>query len=129
MKLKLLATFTFLVFNCFAQKQKEGVLLDRETKEPVEFVNIYNGSDYTVSNADGRFAFTSLNDSVRFYRVGYDKFKTTFEQLKDTVYLNKSVLELNEVIVTNEKTIWGKIKDSLSNNYVLKPFKEKFIAR
>ena len=91
MKLLPMLFLCFSLTFSFAQKEHNGVILDSETKEPLEFVNIFNQSDYAVSNADGRFAFSSSNDSVNFYRVGYDKFKTTVIQLKDTVFLDKSI--------------------------------------
>jgi len=127
--------FTLAIISCFSllfsfsQNQHEAIILDSETKEPLEFVAVFNSKDYTISNADGRFAFSSPKDSIIIYRVGYDKLEKTFNQLPDTIFLNKSVLELNEVVVTNEKTLWQKIRDSLNTNYSLKPFKEKFILR
>jgi len=129
MKFKLLLFFSFFSSICLAQNQKEGILLDSETKEPIEFVNVYNSNDYTVSNAEGRYAFTSSKDSVIFYRIGYDKLETRFGRLKDTTFLDKSVFELNEVVVTNAKTLWNKIKDSIKKNYVIAPYKEKFLLR
>ena len=129
MRFKLLLFFSFSISICHGQNNNEGVLLDKETKEPIEFVNVYNGSDYTVSNADGRYAFTSLKDAVTFYRVGYDKLETTFSQLRDTTFLDKSVFVLNEVVVTNAKTLWEKVRDSIKSNYVIAPYKEKFFLR
>lgn len=122
----------FLCFSLtfsFAQKEHNGVILDSETKEPLEFVNIFSQSDYTVSNVDGHFSFSSSNDSVNFYRVGYDKLETTLNQLKDSVFLDKSIFELNEVVVTNAKTIYQKIKDSITQNYLLEPHTEAFFLR
>lgn len=129
MRITLTLFFCLFLFFGFSQNQHSGILIDKETKESIEFVGIFNDKDYTVSNADGRFSFTSLKDSIIFYRVGYDKLTTRFNQLKDTIFLSKSVLELNEVVVTNEKTTWRKIGDSLSNNYSLEPYKERFFLR
>ncbi|MFS4494778.1 hypothetical protein [Maribacter sp. 2308TA10-17] len=128
MKLALLF-FSFSVTLCFAQNQFKGLLLDSQTKEPIEFVNVYNGKDYTISNEDGRYEFSTSRDSVVFYLIGYDKLKTTFEQLQDTILLTKSVFELNEVVVTNGKTLYQKVKDSIRKNYKLEPYKEKFLIR
>lgn len=121
--------FGLSFFFCFSQNQHTGLVLDQETNEPLEFVGVYNDKDYTVSNSDGRFAFTSTKDSLIFYRVGYDKLQSTFPKLKDTIFLNKSVLELNEVVVTNEKTIWQKFADSVRTNYRIETYKEKFFLR
>lgn len=129
MKLLSILFFCMSFAICFAQNSSNGLILDNETKDPLEFVNVYNNEDYTISNEDGRFAFSSSKDSVVFYRVGYDKLEATFNQLKDTLFLSKSVLELNEVVVTNAKTIYQKIKDSIAKNYFFKPHTETFFLR
>lgn len=128
--MKSLFCVLFLFSICgYAQLKKEGVVLDEADKSPLEFVGIYNEQDHTMTNADGRFLFSSRSDAITIYRPGYDKRSTTFEKLGDTIYLFKSVLELNEVTVTNEKTVWQKVKDSLDANYALYPFKENFLVR
>lgn len=129
MKQLLLFPVYLLLTICTAQNKHEGVLLDRVTKKPLEFVSVYNSEDHTVSNEDGRYAFSSNKENVLFYRTGYEKLETTFPQLKDTVFLDKSVLELNEVVVTNGKSLYQKIKDSINRNYMLEPYKEKFLLR
>lgn len=121
--------FCLLFFFSFSQNQHEGLVVDKETKEPLEFVSIYNSTDHTISNADGRYAFSSTQDSVIFYRVGYDKLETSFSQLRDTMFLSKSVFELNEVVVTNAKTLLQKVRDSVAKNNSFKPYKEKFLLR
>lgn len=129
MKFSFTLFFCFLLFVCFSQNQHKGVILDNETKEPIEFVSIYNTNNHTLSNSDGRYAFSSKQDSVLFFCIGYDKFEANFTQLRDTIFLSKSVFELNEVVVTNAKTIYQKIKDSISSNYLLIPHTETFFLR
>ncbi|MGC1515080.1 MAG: hypothetical protein WA810_05840, partial [Maribacter sp.] len=116
-------------FLGYAQHELGGLVLDEADKSPLEFVGIYNTLDHTMTNADGRFLFSSRSDSVIVYRPGYGKLSTTFQNIKDTIYLSKSVLELNEVTVTNAKPLWQKVKDSIKTNYALYPFKEKFLVR
>ncbi|MFK7812906.1 MAG: hypothetical protein AB8B59_10450 [Maribacter sp.] len=129
MKLIVVLFFSLTLSPCFSQNQHTGIIIDSETKEPVEFVGVFNSKDYTISNEDGRYAFSSDKDSVVFYKVGYEKLETTFDQLRYTIFLDKSVLELNEVIVTNGKTLYQKIKDSINKNYKFEPYKEKFLLR
>ncbi|WP_405395720.1 hypothetical protein [Maribacter sp. Asnod2-G09] len=123
--------FTILLFSFFsyAQNSTSAIVLDRADNSPLEFVGIYNSKNHTMTNADGRFQFSSSSDSIIVYRVGYDKLITTSQKVKDTIYLNKSVLELNEVTVTNEKTLWQKVGDSVRSNYPIYPYKEKFLLR
>ncbi|MEH6748589.1 MAG: hypothetical protein V7670_17315 [Maribacter arcticus] len=113
----------------YSQNELSGIVVDISDNSPLEFVGIYNKSDHTMTNADGRFQFYSTSDSIIIYRPGYDKISTTFQKTNDTIYLNKSVLELNEVTVTIEKTLWQKVKDSIDSNYPLYPYKEKFLLR
>lgn len=114
---------------CFSQNEKKAIILDKDDKQAIEFVNIYNSKDFTTSNEDGKFSFNSALDSIYFYKVGYDKLRTTFDKIQDTVYLEKSVFELAEVVVTNKKGLFQNIKDSLKNNYSLEPYSEKFLLR
>lgn len=121
--------FFLLSFIGFSQRTIDAVIVDGADNVPLEFVGIYNSKDHTISNEDGRFQFSSLLDSITIYRVGYDKLSTTFQKVKDTISLNKSVLELNEVTVTNEKNLWQKVGDSIRSNYPVYPYKEKFLLR
>lgn len=129
--MKLLCSIVLLLitFFCRTQNSHIGIVVDSDDKEPLEFVNIFNKEAGTLSNADGRYAFTSSKDSVVFYRVGYDKFEATFSMLSDTIFLKKSVFELNEVVVTNTKSLWQKFKDSVRSNYKIEPYKERFFLR
>ena len=121
--------FFLLSFIAYTQQTIDAVIVDSANKTPLEFVGIYNSINHTITNEDGRFQFSSNTDSIIVYRVGYDKLTTTFQKVKDTIYLNKSVLKLNEVTVTNEKTLWQKVGDSIRSNYPIYPYKEKFLLR
>ncbi|WP_424001965.1 hypothetical protein [Maribacter sp. IgM3_T14_3] len=128
MKLPFFFLFLFSIFS-HSQYSTSAIVLDSSDNAPLEFVGIYNSKDHTMSNADGRFQFSSSSDSVIVYRVGYDKLITTSQKVKDTIYLNKSVLELNEVTVTNKKKLWQKVRDSIESNYPTYPYQEKFLLR
>jgi hypothetical protein len=112
-----------------SQHKKNGVVYAKENNEPLEFVSVYNKLDNTTTNKDGQFSFSSTLDSVYFYSVGYQALPTNISKLKDSIFLEKNVFELNEVVVTNAKTIYQKIKDSIHNNYLLKPHTEVFFLR
>ncbi len=124
----LLVSLLFCVSG-YSQNQKLSVIVDAENKEPLEFVDVYNKRDHTFTNSDGTFFFISELDSVIAYKVGYEKIKTTFEQLPDTIFLNPSAFKLNEVVLTNTKTLWDKVRDSIPKHYLFTPFKERFFLR
>ncbi|MEM9077919.1 MAG: hypothetical protein AAGC43_12815 [Bacteroidota bacterium] len=125
--LSLLLIFSFTV--SLAQNQKLGVVVDAESKAPLEFVDVYNTQDNTASNADGAFFFISELDSIIAYKVGYEELRTTFKDVQDTIYLKPSAFKLNEVILTNTKTLWDKVRDSIPKHYMFTPFKERFFLR
>jgi hypothetical protein len=118
--------FIFSVFGCYGQQSYSGIVVAADDMEPLEFVSVFNSKDHTITNADGRFQFSSQLDSVFFYSPGYEKLKTTYSALKDTMYLQKNTVNLDEVVVTNAKTILQRIKDTFTNNYVLTPHTETF---
>ena len=128
MQLQYFIVFLFSTL-LYSQNELRGIVVDSLDNSPLEFVGVYNKNDHTMTNSDGRFQFSTSSDTIIIYRPGYDKIISTFKKTRDTIFLNKSVLELNEVTVTNEKTLWQKVKDSIDSNYPLYPYKEKFLLR
>ena len=112
-----------------SQQQKFGIVLDAETRYPVEFVDVFNAYDNTHTNEDGKYFMLSYGDSLTFSKIGYQKTTFHFKDLKDTLWLVPSALELDEITLVNMKSAWDKVKDSLGNNYMLSPFKERFFLR
>lgn len=124
--------FLFLICTAtisYGQRSHAGIVVVANGAEPLEFVSVFNRTDHTMTNEDGRFQFSSELDSVFFYSPGYEKFKTTFSSLRDTIYLQKNIVSLDEVVVTNAKTILQRIKDSIHGNYLLTPHTETFFIR
>lgn len=124
---------TFLLvlstYFSFAQNQKLGVVLDAETKKPVEFVDVYNLADNTVTNENGKYFLLSANDSISFYKLGYQSIKTKFDALPDTLYLSPKPYELAEIVLTNEDSLFDQVKKLITNNYPVEWFNEKFFIR
>lgn len=121
--------FIFNVFGGYGQQVHSGIVVTADAMEPLEFVSIFNSKDHTMTNEDGRFQFSSQLDSVFFYSPGYEKIKMSNRTLRDTIYLQKNIVNLDEVVVTNAKTILQRIKDSIASNYLLTPHTETFFIR
>lgn len=127
--------FLFFLLLCvqitYSQNQLQAALLDSTTKEPIEFADIYNNYNYTNSNADGSFLFTSESDSVFIKRLGYKPLRSTFNELqnKKIIFLTEETIALDEVVLTSEKSIFDYIKDSLTSNYPFSPYEERFTLR
>lgn len=112
-----------------AQNQKLGIVLDAESKEPIEFVDVYNTSDNTITNENGKYFLLSSNDSIAFYKLGYESLKTTFTSVADTVLLNQKTFELAEVVLTNKDRLFTQVKKAVPENYPSEEFKEHFFIR
>lgn len=112
-----------------AQNQKLGIVLDAESKKPIEFVDVYNTYENTVTNENGKYFLLSSNDSISFYKLGYEEIKTIFDKVQDTTYLSAKPFELAEVILSNEDSLFDKVRKQIAENYPIKEFNEKFFIR
>lgn len=88
-----------------------GRVVDRETKKPLPYANIYNKTlrSGTVSDEEGYFSVTvrSEEDSIFVSYVGYQRQRIPVEQLNGIkVYLQESVQLLDEVKITASKDEW-----------------------
>lgn len=63
-------TYVMLLFTMlsYTQNEKRAILLDKEDKQPIEFVNIYNSKDFTTSNKGWKFF---IYIKFRFYLFLY----------------------------------------------------------
>ncbi|MEL4307141.1 hypothetical protein [Joostella sp. CR20] len=124
-----------LLFFCvqftMAQNQLRSKLLDSATNAPIEFADVYNYNNYTTTNADGSFLFTSEKDSVFIKYLGYKPIRSTFTALnkQDIIYMVEETYELEPVIVSTKKSIYKNIVDQIESNYALFPYEERFTLR
>ena len=125
---KLLLVLVFCEL-CYAQNQKLGVVLDAESRKPVEFVDVYNSNDHTLTNENGKFFLLSSNDSISFNKLGYHTLKSTFSKIPDTVLLRQKAFELAEVVLTNEERLFDKVKKAVPQNYPSDVYQERFFMR
>ncbi|MDT0608601.1 hypothetical protein [Croceitalea rosinachiae] len=126
-KIVFLLALSFHITN--AQNQKLGVVLDFDNKNPVEFVDVYNSKDNTITNENGKYFLLSTNDSISFYKLGYEEIKTTFDKAQDTIYLVAKPFELAEIVVSNEDSLFDMVKKQIAENYPIEEFNEKFFIR
>lgn len=125
---KLLLVLVFCELS-YAQNQKLGVVLDSESRKPVEFVDVYNTNDHTLTNENGKYFLLSSNDSISFNKLGYQTLKSTFSEIPDTVLLRQKAFELSEVVLTNEERLFDKVKKAVPQNYPSNAYKERFFMR
>ncbi|VAW10500.1 hypothetical protein MNBD_BACTEROID03-1723, partial [hydrothermal vent metagenome] len=129
--MKLLA-YLFLAPLCFfAQSPVIGIVVDKETKKPLELVDVVAEDTYTSTNVEGKFEIDTSGRTISFNLIGYEEFSKDFELLSrplDTVFLESKFLELDEVIVTNKEfSLADFIR--IGVNYPFEPFTEAFFMR
>lgn len=128
----LLCFLFFLSFYAGAQKmQTQKVVADKQTKLPLDKVNVYNQRDNSLTNEEGVFSFVSDIDELNFSLIGYENLKVNFEDLKkvDTLFLQGKIIELDEVVVGQEQAILKKAYAKMKENYILAPYNENFFLR
>ena len=90
------------------QIEIEGNILNKETKEPIAFANIYNKSSKkgTISNTEGyfRILINEVTDTITISFIGYkEQIIKIIEGKKNyLILLEENILLLNEVTVTPE---------------------------
>ncbi len=106
----LLLTF-ILIFSNFIFSQITANIIDSETSQNIAYVNIWveNENIGTTSDEQGEFILNIKKPKqLIFSAIGYKRFKTNSDLIKDIVKLKPSTVLLNEVIVKgrqNDKEI------------------------
>lgn len=130
MKYLIALQFLFICSFSYAQNfQISKVIVDKDTKAPLENVIISNENDNSITNAEGRFVFVSQQNEINLNLLGYNKIKTSFDKLhkeKDTIFMEIKAFELQEVVISNTeafmKKVYDKFQDNLLQNYTLNFF-------
>jgi len=113
--------FFVCLFSYSQNFQISKIVVDINTKKPLESVIIFNENDYSTTNADGKFVFVSQNNEVNLSLLGYDKIKTSFEKLKntkDTIFMQMKDNQLQEVVVNSASSYMKKVFDRMKDNYL-----------
>ena len=102
----------------------KGIIKDKESDEPIPFAHIRINDIVNISNIDGEFvissadfANTDINLSVSY--MGYKEFSYVIQNSDNyqTVYLEPSVTELEEVVVMTGPFIMEQVFDRFHINY------------
>lgn len=130
MKFKVLI-FAFLIpLFVFSQSQVSGVILDKDTQEPLEFVDVYDKNKNTSSNEEGHFKFSTNDSSINFNLLGYESKNISITKNKiDTIYLKNKFFELEQVTIGKPDELIKSVFKKILNNYPLEPYSEAFFMR
>jgi len=111
---KYLILLLFIAFFKSNYAQVRGLILDKETKRPIERVNVYtkcnNKIQATTSDTNGKFVLESLCDSLTFTHIDYIKKVISKSDMIDTVFLTPNYQTVGEVVVSGKQPEWIQIK-------------------
>jgi hypothetical protein len=115
--------FSILFFSNVGNSQNfkiSKIIADKTTKLPLENVGIYNDKDNSTTNQEGTFVFFSDKNEINFNLLGYNSFKTTFEEIekKDTIFMEAKIFELKEIVIANLELFVKKAYDKIGENYI-----------
>ena len=102
-KLILIKYITFILFVnfCFIHSQS-AIIVDIETKSPLQDVNIFNNYHGTTSDASGRFNYDGIfndNDTIMFSLIGYKPIHLVKKDIFKVVEMTKTSIPMDLVNV------------------------------
>lgn len=126
----LITSFLFCIAYTSFSQSKEFVILDNNSKKPIDLVQVFYPSlDIGgLSNADGKVKIPLLENEIITSHINYTQKKFTFDffKQKDTLFLIPKTNQLDEVVIYN-LDIKQKFKDILENSYLKKYSTKKVI--
>ena len=118
----------FITSFCFSQNKSGKIILDSQTKLPVDYVYVASNDNKItlISNAEGRLIILD-NLKIKyftFYKIGYDALQVSMEDInaRDTIFMTARPFKLNEVTISAEP-LQAIIKDKKHyvDDYVVLP--------
>lgn len=130
--MKKLLFILLISITTYSQEKKNiaKVLIDYTTRQPIKNVTIYNHQDFTISNYEGKFRFSTHKDSINFRLLGYKSLFTSIKNIQklDTIFLVPLNISLEEVVIksssieTNLKNIFNKFEKLTPNSKYTESF-------
>lgn len=106
----LIALMLLIITGQLLMSQTKGIIVDKETRKPIEFVSIYTKDGDKIfgamSNERGEFNVNFSFQTLFFSHINYEKIEIVKSDLGDTVYLVPTNIVLNEVVVSNKQPQW-----------------------
>jgi hypothetical protein len=122
MKKSNLIKIFILLFVQLSFGQIKSILVDENTKRPIEYANIWIENEVigTFSNDKGYFSLItkSENNIIVISHVGYQSKSVLISEIKDTIFLNPIIIKLDEISVFQRKNRNQIILDEIKNKQV-----------
>ena len=104
---RILIVFVLLSNLVWAQNKKfTGKIVDAETLQPIEFVNIFlndginSNSTGAISNEIGEFSFSTINSQVTFSHLNYESLSFTLNEKFNEIALKPKSYVLDEIVIS-----------------------------
>lgn len=102
----------------FSQSEAKGIVVDKETMEPLVGIIIYSESNKkgSVTELDGSFSIklSSLSDKLTFKHVGYKEMKLAASSNMGTIEMETDAIGLKDVVVSSSLAIRRKTPVAIS---------------
>jgi len=110
LKILLTALFLLTTTNQLLLAQTIGVVIDKESRQPVPYASIYTKNGETVLGAmtdeNGFFSLNFAFHTLFFSHINYERIELPKESLGDTIFLTPASVLLSELIVSNKQPKW-----------------------
>jgi len=95
-----------LLVNSFFIYSQSAIIIDIETKAPLQYVNIFNHFHGTTTDVNGRFNFNDIfndNDTITFSLIGYKSIQLAKKDISKVVGMKKVSIPIDLVNVYGGK--------------------------
>jgi len=108
--------------------QTKGVVVDKESRQPIPYVSIYTKVGDKVygamSNEQGEFSIDFTFQTLYLSHINYLKTEILKSNLSDTIYLVPTTALLREIVISNKQPKWinpvlMKVVERKTQNYQL----------
>ena len=110
MKIMLTVLFLLTTTNQILFAQAKGVVIDKESRQPIPYASIYTKNGETVlgamTNENGLFSLNFTFQTLFFSHINYEKIELQKESLCDTILLTPASVLLSEVVVNSKQPKW-----------------------
>lgn len=129
--------FNFLSTIQLQAQEISALVIDSQTRQPIPYATVqYAPNKGVITNDEGRFSVlygTGKLDSLEISSLGYNTLKLGLKDIKETIYLKPSSIELKDVFLSNKnltgKEIVKRVKDKVKSNYNFNHAHKRFFFR
>lgn len=103
--IKIITTLFLFSISFLYSQERKIIVIDSLNKTPVSFVKFTNTDDNSILMTDfyGKINISNNNNKFQVECNGYDSKVVLFKTIIDTLFLNKTVTVIEEVLVVNGK--------------------------